>query len=57
MKAAALLIALMPLVPQAVIADNDDNHFCFNGSEQVLCPDQINVPAPAGEPDESTPTK
>ena len=55
-KTAALLIALMLVVPQATIADNDENHFCFIGSEQVLCPDQVNVPAPAGEPDESTPT-
>jgi hypothetical protein len=57
MKAATLVIALMFFVPHAAIADNDDNHFCFIGSEQVSCPDLVNVPAPAAEPDESTPTK
>ena len=57
MKTAALLTALMLVLPQAAIADSDEHHFCFIDSEQVPCPDQVNVPAPAAEPDESTPTK
>jgi hypothetical protein len=56
MKTAALLTALMLVLPHAAIADSDEHHFCFIDSEQVPCPDQVNVPAPAGEPDESTPT-
>ena len=30
------------VVPLAAIADNDEHHFCFIGSEQVPCPDQVN---------------